>query len=90
VFGALYLAAGGERAAAAASLAERRSHLADVNGRVASAESSQQQARQRNSALAAQNLTLTRCVNAVQHRLWDDLSAAAQQVAVDAIIAECQ
>jgi hypothetical protein len=90
VFGALYLAAGGDRAAAAASLAERRSELADLTSRLASAESDQQRDQQRNSGLASQNAALSVCVQAVQHRLWDNLSDAQQLVAVRAIIAECQ
>jgi hypothetical protein len=89
VSGALYLSAGGDRTAAAASVAERRSELAVASDRLASAESDQQRAQQRNSGVAAQNVGLSMCVQAVQHRLWDNLSDAQQQLAVNAIIADC-
>lgn len=90
LFGALYIAAGGDRSAAAASLAERRGELADANGRLASAQAGRQQDQQRNSTLASQNVVLQLCVNAVQHGLWDNLSQAQELDAANAIIAECQ
>lgn len=89
-FGALYFVAGGDRAAAAQSLVEQKSGLADVSDELASAQTDQQQAQQRNSSLTTQNAALSACVDAVQHFLWDNLSDAQQTDAVEVILDVCQ
>ena len=89
-FGALYFVAGGDRAAAAQSLVEQKSGLADVSDELAAAQTDQQRAQQRNSSLTTQNTALSACVDAVQHYLWDNLSDAQQTDAAGVILDVCQ
>lgn len=90
VFGALYIAADSDRDAAVARLEERKSQLAEVRERLGAAEDAQAGAESRNGDLEAEKITLTTCVDAVQHYLWDGLEGTARETALDAMFTACQ
>ncbi|MBB4909636.1 hypothetical protein [Actinophytocola algeriensis] len=90
VFGALYIGADSGHDAAVARLAERKSQLAEVRERLTTAAAAQDSAETRNSDLEAEKATLTTCVDAVQHYLWDGLEGTARDAAVDAMFTACQ
>lgn len=90
VLGYLYVAATGEHDAAGERLADRRTELAAAEDRVTTAEADRDRAEADNSALETENRELGTCVTAVQHYLWDGLTGAARDAALDRLFTECQ
>jgi hypothetical protein len=90
VFGALYIGADSDHDAAVARLEERKSQLAEVRERLTTAEDAQESAETRNGDLETEKATLTTCVDAVQHYLWDGLEGTARDAALDAMFTACQ
>lgn len=90
VFGWLYVSADGEHDAAIARLDQRNGELADVRSQLGDAEKAKSSAQEHNDGLAAENATLTTCVSAVQHYLWDGLEGAARTTAFNAMYDACQ
>ena len=90
VFAGLYVAADGDHDAAVARLEQRKKELADVRARIGTAEEAQASAEARNRDLEAENATLTTCVDAVRHYLWDGLEGDARTTAFNAVYDACQ
>jgi ferric-dicitrate binding protein FerR (iron transport regulator) len=90
VFAGLYVAADGDHDAAVVRLEQRKKELADVRARIGTAEEAQSSAESHNGDLEAENATLTTCVEAVQHYLWDGLEGDARTPAFNAMYDACQ
>ena len=90
VSGALYVGADSDRDAAIGRLEERKSQLAEARERLTTAEDAQESAQTRVGDLEAEKTTLTTCVDAVQHYLWDGLEGTAREAALDAMFTACQ
>jgi hypothetical protein len=90
VFGFLYVGADSDRDAAVVRLDERKARLAEVRDRLATTEDAREGAQTRVSDLEAEKTSLTTCVDAVQHYLWDGLEGTARDAALDAMVTACQ
>ena len=90
VFAGLYVAADADHDAGVARLADKEKELADVRARIGAAEETQASAEARNGDLEAENATLTTCVEAVRHYLWDGLEGDARTPAFNAMYSACQ
>jgi hypothetical protein len=86
----LYVTADADHDAAAAVLAEREAELADVRADVLATDAERALAERRNAGLEEDNTALTGCVDAVRHYLWDGLTGAARDSALDAMFEACQ
>ncbi len=90
VFAGLYVAADSDHDAAVARLDDTKKELADVRARIGSSEEEQASAEARSDDLEAENATLTTCVDAVRHYLWDGLEGDARTPAFNAMYDACQ
>lgn len=90
VFGWLYVSADGDHDTAVARLDQRREELANVRSQLGDAEKAKSSAQEHNDGLASENATLTTCVEAVQHYLWDGLEGAPRTTAFNAMYDACQ
>jgi len=90
VFGWLYVSADGDHDAAVARLDQRQGELAEVRSQLGDAEKTKSTAQERNDGLESENATLTTCVEAVQHYLWDGLEGPARTTAFNAMYDACQ
>lgn len=90
VFGWLYVSADGEHDTAIARLDQRQGELAVVRSQLGDAEKTKSSAQERNDGLESENATLTTCVEAVQHYLWDGLEGAPRTTAFNAMYDACQ
>jgi hypothetical protein len=88
-FAGLYVAADGDHEKATSTLEDKKAELADVKKEVTSAEEAKSTAEETNSDLEEKNSALTPCVEATQHFLYDDMTEAETDVAVDAMFAAC-
>lgn len=86
----LYVGADGDHDAAVARLDERTDELADVRVRAGDAKGAQDDAEARNADLETEKATLTACVAAVRHYLWDGLEGTERDTALDAMFTSCQ
>ena len=90
VFAGLYVAADGDHDTAVAELEQRNKELTDVRARIGDAEEATSSAEAHNGDLEAENATLTTCVDAVRHYLWDGLEGDARTPAFNAMYDACQ
>ena len=90
VVGWLYVSADGDHDTAIARLDQRKGELAAVRSQLGDAEKAKSSAQERNSGLESENATLTTCVEAVQHYLWDGLEGDARTTAFNAMYDACQ
>lgn len=90
VFGWLYVSADGDHDTAIARLDQRKGELADVRSQLGDAEKAKSSAQEHNDGLESENATLTTCVEAVQHYLWDGLEGAPRTTAFNAMYDACQ
>lgn len=90
VFGWLYVSADGDHDTAIAQLDQRQGELADVRSQLGDAEKKKSSAQEHNDGLESENATLTTCVEAVQHYLWDGLEGAPRTTAFNAMYDACQ
>ncbi|CAM4235174.1 hypothetical protein KIPE111705_45810 [Kibdelosporangium persicum] len=89
IFVTLFLIARGDHANAVARLEERRSELAEVDERVASAEAGRRRADERNTVLKSDNAAMSGCVKAMRHYLWDGLADSRRAAAARDLLTKC-
>jgi flagellar basal body-associated protein FliL len=89
VFAGLYVATESDHDKAASVLEDKRSELAGVKKDVTSAEADKSSAEDENASLESTKTALSPCVEATQHFLWDNLTDAESQAAIDAMEAAC-
>jgi hypothetical protein len=86
----LYVGADGDHDAAVARLGERGGELTDARARTRAAADARADAEARNTGLETEKATLTTCVDAVRHYLWDGLEGTERDTALDAMFTTCQ
>jgi hypothetical protein len=86
----LYVGADGDHDAAVARLDERGGELTDARARTRAAADARADAEARNTGLETEKATLTTCVDAVRHYLWDGLAGTERDTALDAMFTACQ
>jgi hypothetical protein len=89
-FAGLYVMANGQRDAATVQLDDRRGELSGLDGQRGATEQARDEATRRNAELESTRAELAECVEAVRHYLWDDLTSADQNTALDQMFALCQ
>jgi flagellar basal body-associated protein FliL len=89
VFAGLYVATESDHDKAASVLDDKKAALAGVKKDVTSAEADKASAEDQNAGLESTKTALSPCVEATQHFLWDDLTDAESQAAIDAMDAAC-
>jgi flagellar basal body-associated protein FliL len=89
VFAGLYIATESDHDKAVSVLEDKKAELADVKKDVTSAEADKSTAEDQNTDLESTKTALSPCVEATQHFLWDNLSDAESQAAIDAMEAAC-
>jgi flagellar basal body-associated protein FliL len=89
VFAGLYVATESDHDKAVSVLEDKKAELADVKKDVTSAEADKSTAEDQNADLESTKTALSPCVEATQHFLWDNLSDAESQAAIDAMEAAC-
>jgi flagellar basal body-associated protein FliL len=89
VFAGLYVATESDHDKAVSVLEDKKDQLADAKKNVTSAEADKTTAADHNADLESTKTALSPCVEATQHFLWDNLSDAESQVAIDAMQAAC-
>jgi flagellar basal body-associated protein FliL len=89
VFAGLYVATESDHDKATSVLEDKKADLAGVKKDVTSAEADKSTAEDQNADLESTKTALSPCVEATQHFLWDNLSDAESQAAIDAMEAAC-
>ncbi|ALG09195.1 hypothetical protein [Kibdelosporangium phytohabitans] len=90
VFVTLFLMASNDHIDAVARLDDRQQELTGMDGKVRAAESARMQADERNTRLKSGNATMSTCVKAMQHYLWDGLVDAQRTAAARELLTKCR
>jgi hypothetical protein len=90
VFAALLVSASGDHAASTDRLDRLRGELTDLDARLVAQDAKRSQAERHNSSLEADNAELTPCVEAMRHYLWDGLTGAERESALDDVVTLCR
>ncbi|ONI82940.1 hypothetical protein ALI144C_17960 [Actinosynnema sp. ALI-1.44] len=90
VFVTLFLMASNDHIDTVARLDNRQQELTEMDGRLASAEAARKQADERNTRLKASNATMSSCVKAMQHYLWDGLADEQRTAAARDLLTKCR